>query len=159
MKRTLAEVLSILITAVIAALIFNQASGNKIQIFQSYKYVNIVDFKYNVEFVDIEVFRFYLNKDRSIVLDARSRAEYLAGHIPGAGSFSNNEFDTLFREKGHFLKLGDIVIVYCSGPTCEDSGILANKLIEMGIKNVFVFKGGMEEWIGSGYEITGGHIH
>ncbi|MCK4888476.1 MAG: hypothetical protein KAS97_01015, partial [Candidatus Aminicenantes bacterium] len=88
MKKTMVEVLSILITAVVAALIFNQASGNKIQAFQSYEKIESVDVRYNVEFMDIEVLRYYLGKAGTIVLDARSKKEYMSGHIPGASSFS-----------------------------------------------------------------------
>jgi rhodanese-related sulfurtransferase len=159
MKKTMVEVLSILITAVVAALIFNQASGNRIHIFQNYEKVELVDQKYNVEFVDIEIVRYYLEKKGTIVLDARSVEEFKSGHIPGASSFSINKFDTLFKERGELLKLGANVIVYCSGPTCEDSHILAIKLSGKGIKDIFVFKGGMEEWIESGYEIAGNNIY
>ena len=159
MKKTMVEVLSILITAVVAALIFNQASGNKIQAFQSYEKIESVDVRYNVEFMDIEVLRYYLGKAGTIVLDARSKKEYMSGHIPGASSFSIVEFDTLFKERGELLKLGSIVIVYCAGPECEDSNMLAIKLSGKGIKDIFVFKGGMEEWIGSGYEVAGKNIY
>lgn len=159
MKKTVVEILSIIITAVVAALIFNQASGNKIKIFQSYEKVEYVTNKYNVETVDIEVLRYYLGKEGAIVLDARSKEEYMAGHIPGASSFSNTEFDTIFKEMGEFLQLGSPVIVYCSGPGCEDSHMLAIKLSEKGIKDIFVFKGGMEEWIGSGHEIAGNDLY
>jgi len=159
MKKTMIEVLSILTTAVVAALIFNQASGNRIHIFQNYEKVELVDQEYNIEFIDIEIVRYYLEKEGTIVLDARSVEEFKSGHIPGASSFSINEFDTLFKERGEFLKLGTNVIVYCSGPTCEDSHMLAIKLSGKGIKDIFVFKGGMEEWIGSGYEIAGENIY
>ncbi len=158
MKKIIVEILSILITALVAALIFNQVSGNKTPMFQNYKSTESVDLKHNIETIDIEVFRYYLERGGTIVLDARSGEEYISGHIPGASSFSNNEFYTIFKERGELLQLGNTVIVYCSGPSCEDSHSLALKLAAKGIEDIFVFGGGIEEWIGAGYEITGKNI-
>lgn len=159
MKKTIIEVLSILAVSFMAALIFNQASGNRIHIFQNFKKVEPVDQEYNIETIDIEVLRYYLGRDGTIVLDARSAEEFSSGHIPGSSNFSIYEFDSLFRERGELLKLGNTIIVYCSGPDCEDSHMLAAKLSEKGINDIFLFKGGIEEWVGSGYEITEKKIH
>jgi rhodanese-related sulfurtransferase len=159
MKKTIIEVLSILAVSFMAALIFNQASENRIHIFQNFEKVEPVDQEYNVETIDIEVLRYYLGRDGTIVLDARSAEEFKSGHIPGSSNFSIHEFDSLFRERGELLKLGNTIIVYCSGPDCEDSHILVAKLSEKGINDIFLFKGGIEEWIGSGYEITEKIIH
>ena len=72
---------------------------------------------------------------------------------PSDMDFSVNNFDLLFRERGALLKLGKTILVYCSGPTCEDSHQLAVKLSEKGVKEIFVFSGGMEKWSEAGFEI------
>jgi len=153
MKKIIIEVLSILTVSVVAAIIFNQVSGNSISILKKYKNIEPVERTYNVEMIDIEVFTYYRSRGGTIVLDARPAEDFLSGHIPGANSFSVGKFDTLFSEQGQLLKLGKTIIVYCSGPDCKDSSMLALLLLKKGIKNIFVFKGGMEEWTGSGYEI------
>lgn len=152
MKRTFIEVTAILIVAGIAAILFNMASGNRINITKTHKKVKHVNQEYNIENIDIEIFRFYREKEGNIVLDARPDSDFRSGHIPGARSFSINNFETLFRERGELLKLGKTIIVYCSGPTCEDSHRLAQKLSEKGITDIFIFTGGMEEWVGAGFE-------
>ncbi len=155
MKKIFIDILSVITIAVIAAFIFNIASGNRISITKTYKKVEPVNPAYNIEKIDIEIFRFYLNKEGSIVLDARPESDFRSGHIPGASSFSINNFDALFSERGELLKLGKTVLIYCSGPTCEDSRQLAVKLSEKGIKDIFVFPGGMEEWIERGFKTEG----
>ncbi len=155
MKKIFIEVLSLLTIAVIAAFFFNTASGNRIKITKIYQKVEHVYQKYNVENIDIEIFRFYLEKKGCIVLDARPESDFRAAHIPGARSFSVNNFDSLFRERGALLKLGRTILVYCSGPTCEDSHQLATKLSEKGIKDIFIFSGGMEKWIEAGFGTEG----
>jgi len=153
MKKIFIDVLSVLAVAIIAAFVFNSASGNRINVTKTYKKVEHVNESYNIESIDIEIFRFYIKKEGSIVLDARTESDFKTGHIPGARNFSVNNFDFLFRERGDLLKLGKTILVYCSGPTCEDSHQLAVKLSEKGIKDIFVFSGGMDKWIESGFEI------
>lgn len=158
MKKIFIEILSVLAIAIFAASIFNMASGNGVNVTKTYKKVEHINENYNVEYIDIEIFRYYLEKGHSIVLDARTESDFRSGHIPGARSFSINNFDALFRERGELLKLGKTILVYCSGPTCEDSHQLAVKLSEKGIKEIFVFSGGMEKWIEAGYEIEEDNI-
>jgi len=142
--------------AVVAALIFNLASGNTISVVKKYKKTEPVNNTYNVEKIDIDILRYYMNREGTILLDARPRTDFEKGHIPGADSFSIREFDTLYRERGGLLKLGSIVLVYCSGPDCGDADALAGKLMEKGIREIFVFSGGMEAWEKAGYEIEPG---
>jgi len=152
MKKIIIEVIAVLAVALITALIFNQASGNRISISKKYKYVEPVEPGYNIEIIDIDVFMYYLKRAGTIVLDARPEEEFKSEHIPGADSFTVGNFDTLFRERGEFLKLGKTIIIYCSGPDCEDAHMLGSLLSKKGIKEIFVFDGGMEEWTRSGYE-------
>ena len=48
----------------------------------------------------------------------------------------------------------ETVVTYCSGPTCPNSGRLAQRLSELGYKRVFAFERGKEGWIQSGEELT-----
>jgi rhodanese-related sulfurtransferase len=42
------------------------------------------------------------------------------------------------------------IVVYCSGPTCPQSGAAAEKLLHLGYENVRLFKGGIEAWKAAG---------
>jgi len=145
-KKLTFEIVLILVLALFSALTFNQLSGNNISIFKKYEMEKPDHKNYNIETINIEILKYYLAKKSSIILDARTPEDFAEKHIPGANNFSVGNFDSLFRERGDLLKLGEVIIVYCSGPSCEDSRNLAEKLSDRGFENIFVFKGGMEEW-------------
>lgn len=46
------------------------------------------------------------------------------------------------------------IVVYCSGPTCPQSGQAAKKLTKLGYTNVLQFEGGLEHWKASGREVV-----
>lgn len=79
-------------------------------------------------------------------IDARDQWDYSEGHIKGAINIpefsfepSNKLLKTIEKDK--------LIIVYCDGDECDTSKRLANRLMELGYKNTFVFLGGMNEWI------------
>ena len=45
------------------------------------------------------------------------------------------------------------IVVYCSGPTCPQSGAAAEKLATLGFRNVQQFEGGLEEWKAAGFAV------
>lgn len=153
MKKLTIEIVTIILVAVTAAFFFNLISGNNINIFRPYKSDLPEGDRYEPEVIDIEIFKFYLGKKGTIVLDARTEDDFRAGHIPGAAGFNTRDFERIFRERGELLKLGKTILIYCSGPGCTDSSDLAIKLHGKGIKEIFVFKGGIEEWISAGDEL------
>ena len=157
MKKTIIETITVIITAVLAALIFNSVSSDRIDIFSRFQPDAGVSPDIHFEQIDIELFKYYMAEKGTIILDARSPEEFLSGHIPGAHSFNVGDFDSTFKERGEFLKLGELIIVYCSGPACNDAEILAIKLAAKGIGSIFIFSGGMEEWESSGNRIIQGN--
>jgi rhodanese-related sulfurtransferase len=42
------------------------------------------------------------------------------------------------------------MVIYCSGGSCEDSGLLAETLKKLGYTNVGIFRGGWDEWTHAG---------
>jgi rhodanese-related sulfurtransferase len=75
--------------------------------------------------------------------------EYFAGElIPGSRWVA---LDRVGREAGSLGLAKDArIIVYCSGPTCPNSGDAGVKLATLGFTNVRVFAGGLEVWKNSG---------
>jgi len=67
-----------------------------------------------LEPVDREQLRHRLRKKAVVLLDVRPRAEYEAGHIPGALSIPLDELPRRLRE----LPAGKEVVAYCRGPYC-----------------------------------------
>ena len=80
-----------------------------------------------------------------VVLDARSRTSYDAGHLPGALSLPHAQ---ITPEAVAALPDGPIV-VYCWGPSCNGACKAAARLAELG-RPVREMLGGFEYWARDG---------
>jgi rhodanese-related sulfurtransferase len=87
----------------------------------------------------------------TLLLDARAAAAYRLGHIPGAVSLPLAEFAKVFPRLAERLREARMLVAYCSGPDCNDSRDLALSLWERGLKNLLLYKGGMEDWNEKGH--------
>lgn len=87
-----------------------------------------------------------LSSGEAICIDARSREEYLMGHIPGAVNhpFESDEVAVYTLPQNKWL------ICYCSGPSCDNGEKLAYVLFLEGYKRVAFYPGGLEAWKKSG---------
>lgn len=86
------------------------------------------------------------NQADIVIVDARpKRKKYDKGHIPGAISISNTQFDKykdqLPAEKDKLL------VFYCGGYKCKLSHKSAQKALEMGYTKVKVFDAGYPAWV------------
>ena len=75
--------------------------------------------------------------------------DYFTGElIPGSRRVP---LDRVGREvAGSSLSRDAAIVVYCSGPSCPQSGLAADKLRALGFMNVRAFEGGLEAWTGAG---------
>jgi len=96
-------------------------------------------------FVNTKQLQQLVDQHRAVLLDARSRAEYEAEHIPGAMHLPmdllpdyEKQIDQLPRDKW--------LICYCEGPPCDLGEILAYELMLMDFKNVAVYRDGLDAW-------------
>ncbi len=90
-----------------------------------------------------EAMEIMLKKDKYLIIDVRSKAEYDEGHIPNAISLP---VDTIGKEDILFLDNKEqLILVYCrSGNRSRKA---AKKLVEKGYTNVIDF-GGINTWKG-----------
>jgi rhodanese-related sulfurtransferase len=102
--------------------------------------------------IDLAEFRQLIEGGKAVILDARPRVFYRFGHVPGAISLSREEFENDYAKNKSLLarRKDDVIAVYCSGDSCEDSGMVADALLKLGFLNVKVYKGGWDEWSGAG---------
>jgi rhodanese-related sulfurtransferase len=97
--------------------------------------------------VSTEQMRRILADGSAIVLDTRTRAEFDAGHIPGARIFDvapGEQVTTVLQLAG-----GDkakALVLYCNGPYCQASRRLADQLIGAGFSNVRRYQLGIPVW-------------
>ena len=81
--------------------------------------------------------------DGHVVVDVRRQDEYDAGHIPGAVLIPNESIGT--QPPAELPDKDQIILVYCrSGNRSRQA---AQKLFDMGYRNVFEF-GGIIDWTG-----------
>jgi len=89
--------------------------------------------------------------DRGVLfIDARDDHEYREGHIAGARLAPANPGEIL-----RWTTADDPVVTYCSGGECDLSMNLSMNLMgeDWGFARVFVFDGGLPEWIAAGYPV------
>jgi rhodanese-related sulfurtransferase len=102
--------------------------------------------------VELAEVRELLNGD-TLLVDAREGDLYADSHLPGARSLprgaSAGQLAAFFRE----VPFARPLIVYCSGYGCEDSFILAERLLAEGYRDVRVFEGGLPEWLDAGLPV------
>jgi len=84
-------------------------------------------------------------------LDARRSADFADGHVKGAWSVPvwEAEADTRITEFEARANPGmkQPLVIYCSGGDCEDSRLLANKLVALGYRNLLLYPGGYPDWM------------
>jgi rhodanese-related sulfurtransferase len=85
-----------------------------------------------------------------VVIDARSRDAYIAGHIPGAVSFPHREMDA---ETTACLDRSKVYVVYCDGIGCNASTKGAAKLARLGLRAKELL-GGLDWWRRDGHPVA-----
>lgn len=89
----------------------------------------------------------------SVFIDARSRQQFEAGHIPGAVSLPAGRFDEMIETLLDQYPLDQPIVTYCSGRTCEDSHRLSQFLLDFGYTDVRIFIDGFPGWQAAGYAV------
>ncbi|MBM2814626.1 MAG: Rhodanese domain protein [Ignavibacteria bacterium] len=88
-----------------------------------------------------------LNRSNFVLIDARDKDKYEAGHIESAINISPLWPDNDYIPKIMGLPRDKTIICYCDGGTCDLSHELAKVLNEAGFKRVFIYIGGWDEWL------------
>lgn len=107
-----------------------------------------------IEEVEVREARARVEKG-ALVLDARPRAFYDMGHVPGALPLPEDDFDRAFASVEDRLRSHFDIIVYCSGYGCEASHIVARKLAGKRIRAAVLHEG-WPAWTDAGYPVKEG---
>lgn len=97
--------------------------------------------------VSTEQLRRILADGSAIILDARKRSEYVAGHIPGAQNLDAPPAGMVAAIER--LVDGDkskAVVLYCNGPFCQASRRTGEQLVMAGFTNVRRYQLGIPIW-------------
>jgi len=95
----------------------------------------------------------------AIFADAREIERYQEGHVPGAISLPADDLEQHLAGRSRYGLLETMaqratIIVYCDGPECRASQILARALQEAGVRGVRVMTEGWPGWEEAGYPIS-----
>ena len=94
--------------------------------------------------------------DDLVLVDALSPIAYAAVRLPGAVNITPREVDGLAERR--IPDLDAEVVVYCANRGCESSVEVAQRLVELGYRNVRHFAGGKVEWRESGLPFEGARV-
>lgn len=83
------------------------------------------------------------------LVEVLPEASFAAGHLPGALNLPLGKVPSGAR--GLLPDASAEIVVYCSGPTCQNSHVAEGELSRQGYSDVRVFRGGKAEWKDAGF--------
>jgi rhodanese-related sulfurtransferase len=88
-----------------------------------------------------------------VLVEALPERYYRHSHLPGAINIPHDAVDALAPA---LLPDKDTeIVVYCASGPCQNSGIAANRLLELGYTHVADYHEGKAEWLEAGLPIEG----
>lgn len=106
-----------------------------------YEVVNPAEMRWNIS---LDEARNLVADGEVVWIDARSRADYQADHLPGAILLNPEEWGELLFQSQESLQsaFARPVIVYCDGDACTRSAEVGERLRELlGLSPVYILKG------------------
>jgi len=91
-----------------------------------------------------------------VLVDALAPMSYAHSHLPGAINLPPEWVDE--RGPTRIPDLDAEVVVYCTNSTCDASVASAQRLIELGYRNVRHYPGGKQDWKEAGLPLEGGRL-
>ncbi len=159
--KTIKELTLLVGLSVVAAFSFNHLSPNGIALFGDWDITQGAvsarakghEKVEGLEIGEIGRAKALFDGGQTLFVDARTEDLYLDGHIKGAISFPTYMFDEKIDAFLEAYPPELPLVCYCSGRECEDSHMLAERLMEMGYENVRVFIDGFPAWQEEGFPI------
>jgi len=87
-----------------------------------------------------------LERKEAIFFDARPAADFAAGHLPGAFSWTAAAAVARAPEFLPLLMSDPSVVVYCAGLDCDEALLLAVFLKNAGVKSLWLMAEGIAGW-------------
>jgi rhodanese-related sulfurtransferase len=90
--------------------------------------------------------------DEFVLIDALAPMSFAHSHLPGAINLPPEWVDERGPDR---IPLDTEVVVYCASSTCDSSITVANRLVELGYRNVRHFVEGKRAWVEAGLPLEG----
>jgi rhodanese-related sulfurtransferase len=108
---------------------------------------------HDLEIGDIFSVKEIYDTGEAVFIDARGYEDYAEGHVKGAVSLPAYQLEELIDEFKNKFPPYVMIITYCSGRECDDSHVLAQRLLDEGYAEVKVFIDGYPGWEEAGYPV------
>lgn len=167
MKRTMYEALGIVLIATLAGFLTNLLHKDGLAVsFQRPPITYVEDNVFSQElpdmqfspgeplFVSTEQVQALLQSGQAIALDARSKEDYLQGHLPQARHLSYEHFYE-YMDLVEELNKETWLITYCGGPPCDLGELLGIELAGLGFR-VAIYPKGLDAWKDAGLPVETG---
>ena len=107
--------------------------------------------------IDRDTLRSWIESGKDLVLvDALSPMSFAMTHLPGAINITPDWIDD--RARRRIPDPDTPIVVYCADAGCDSSVIVANRLIELGYRNVRHYADGKRDWVAAGLPVEGGRV-
>jgi rhodanese-related sulfurtransferase len=94
--------------------------------------------------------------DEFVLVDALPPLAYAASHLPGAINMPPEYVAA--RARRRIPDSHTEVVVYCASLTCDSSLVVADRLVELGYRNVRHYVEGKRDWAEAGLPLEGGRV-
>jgi rhodanese-related sulfurtransferase len=94
--------------------------------------------------------------DGTLFVDVRSAPQYAVGHIAGAVSLPEEDFEQRFPALRPRLERAHAIVVYCKSEDCGKSLWAAIRLRNLGLTQTRIYPAGWYDWQRHGLPHTGG---
>jgi rhodanese-related sulfurtransferase len=91
-----------------------------------------------------------------VLVDALSPISFAMAHLPGAVNMTLQLMDD--RARRRIPATDTEVVVYCADEDCDSSTTVANRLVELGYRNVRHYAGGRRDWEAAGLPLEGRRV-
>ena len=85
------------------------------------------------------------------VVDALGGDYYAKQHLPGAVPLAPGDVDA--RASAVLPDTGADIVTYCTGPSCPNSGQVADRLTALGYTDVRKYQEGIQDWVEAGLPV------
>jgi rhodanese-related sulfurtransferase len=103
-----------------------------------------------------ELWRKIENREEFVLVDALAPMAYAMSHLPGAINLTPGWIDD--RARRRIPDLDTEIVVYCADVDCDSSVTVANRLMELGYRNVRHYAGGKRDWVKASLPLEGGRV-
>jgi rhodanese-related sulfurtransferase len=94
--------------------------------------------------------------EQFVLIDALAPMSYARSHLPGAVNLPLEWVDD--RAPRRIPDLDTEVVVYCVDAECDSSVLVAERLVELGYRNVRHYVEGKADWVAAGLPLEGGAV-